>query len=116
MKSTIKTIICILAVAVGWCLDILAWSGDLKEPFASIALVVGVGLILVVIAYPIVTYKNKKKIIDFSQPRTVRQWLADFNWEIADPSEQDIKDLDLVLGHYDFRNWSGGKAVPIKRK
>lgn len=117
MKRTFKIISCILAFAIGWGLDALAWSGYLEEPFGSVALVLGVGLMLTAIVYPIVimTSKNKDGIISFEEPRTAREWLNDFKWKLVNPTEKDINDLDRTLSNDEFWKWSSGKVEPIRR-
>ena len=47
---------------------------------------------------------------DRGEPRTVREWLDDFSWEIVEPTESDTDDLDLFLGHDEFWRWSSGKV------
>lgn len=118
MKKTFRIISCILAFTIGWGLDALAWSGYLKEPFASVALVLGVGLMLTAIVYPIIiiiTNKNKDGIISFDEPRTAREWLNDFKWKLVNPTEKDINDLDRMLSNDEFWKWSSGKVEPIRR-
>ncbi len=44
------------------------------------------------------------------QPRTARQWLADFGWTFPDPTEQDLADLDMVMDLDEFWEWSSGRV------
>ncbi len=46
----------------------------------------------------------------WGEPRTVREWLTDFEWGLVDPAPQDIADLDLFLGHDEFWEWSNAKV------
>jgi hypothetical protein len=46
-------------------------------------------------------------------PRTVRQWLADMNFELYEPTEETLRDLDTVMGYDEFWQWSSGKADPV---
>jgi hypothetical protein len=45
-----------------------------------------------------------------SVPRKARQWLADFRWELPEATEQDRLDLDRVMEHDEFWEWSSGKV------
>jgi hypothetical protein len=51
----------------------------------------------------------------YGEPRTVREWLSDFEWVIEDPTPSDLEDFDLFLGHDEFWSWSSGK-VDTSRK
>jgi hypothetical protein len=44
------------------------------------------------------------------EPRTAREWLADYRWELEDPIEGDLRDLDMVMDHDEFWQWAGGKV------
>jgi hypothetical protein len=48
--------------------------------------------------------------------RTVQEWLNDFNWEIVDPTEEDLKDLNLFIGHDEFWDWSSGKVTDREKE
>jgi hypothetical protein len=48
----------------------------------------------------------------YGEPRTVQEWLTDLNWELVDPTEDDIRDYDLFLGYDEFWQWSSGKVDP----
>lgn len=43
------------------------------------------------------------------EARTVKEWLTDIGWHIVDATEDDLKDLNLFLGHDEFWEWSSGK-------
>jgi hypothetical protein len=43
-------------------------------------------------------------------PRTAREWLRDFGWNLPEPTEQDLRELDLVMEHDAFWQWSSGKV------
>ncbi len=45
----------------------------------------------------------------YGEPRTVKEWLEDIGWQLVEPTEDDLKDLNLFLGHDEFWTWSGGK-------
>ena len=49
----------------------------------------------------------------YGEPRTVREWLDDINWQIVEPvTDEDIRELDLFLGHDEFWTWGSGKIEP----
>ena len=48
--------------------------------------------------------------------RTVQEWLNDLNFEIVDPTEEDLRDLSLFLGYDEFMNWSSGKVTNRKER
>jgi len=41
--------------------------------------------------------------------RTVQEWLKDFEWELIEPTPEDLTDMSLFLGHDEFWEWSSGK-------
>lgn len=41
--------------------------------------------------------------------RTIKEWINDFNWDINELEQNDLKDLNLFIGHDEFWKWSGGK-------
>lgn len=43
-------------------------------------------------------------------PKTAREWLAEFGWELAEPGEVSQQELDTVMGHDEFWEWSSGKV------
>ena len=46
----------------------------------------------------------------YGEPRTVREWLEDINWQIVEPlTEEDMHDLNLFLGYDEFWEWASGK-------
>jgi len=45
----------------------------------------------------------------YGEARTVKEWLHDIGWHIVDATEDDLKDLNLFLGHDEFWEWSSGK-------
>ena len=45
----------------------------------------------------------------YGEARTVKEWLDDIGWHIVEPTEDDLKDLNLFLGHDEFWEWSSGK-------
>jgi hypothetical protein len=46
-------------------------------------------------------------------PRTVRRWLADMKFELYEPTEENLRDLDTVMDYDEFWEWSSGKAEPV---
>jgi hypothetical protein len=44
------------------------------------------------------------------EPRTVRQWLTDLHLKLPDPTPEDARDFDTVMGHDEFWEWSSGKV------
>jgi hypothetical protein len=46
----------------------------------------------------------------FGECRTVDDWLRDFEGEIVNPTADDLKDMDLFIGHDQFWEWSSGKV------
>ena len=52
----------------------------------------------------------------WGESRTVQEWLHDFNWEIVDPTEEDLKDLNLFIGHDEFWDWSSGKVTDREKE
>ena len=48
--------------------------------------------------------------------RTVKEWINDFNWKIVDPTEEDLKDLNLFIGHDEFWGWSSGKVTDEEKE
>ena len=51
----------------------------------------------------------------YGECRTVKEWLDDFNWELVDPLDSELKDLNIFMGYDEFWEWSSGK-VADKRK
>ena len=45
----------------------------------------------------------------FGEARTVKEWLNDIGWHIVEPTKDDLKDMNLFLGHDEFWEWSSGK-------
>ena len=45
----------------------------------------------------------------YGEARTVKEWLDDIGWHIVEPTEDDLKDLNLFLGYDEFWEWSSGK-------
>jgi hypothetical protein len=43
--------------------------------------------------------------------RTVKEWLNDFNWELVEPTDSELRDLNLFIGHDEFWSWSSGKVT-----
>lgn len=43
-------------------------------------------------------------------PRVARQWLLDYGGKLVEPNEQDLADLDRVMEHDEFWEWSSGKV------
>ena len=52
----------------------------------------------------------------WGESRTVQEWLNDLNWEIVDPTEEELKDRNLILGHDEFRDWSSGKVTDKEKE
>ncbi|MCU7552845.1 hypothetical protein OCK74_27245 [Chitinophagaceae bacterium LB-8] len=48
--------------------------------------------------------------------RTVKEWLEDFNWELVDPTDSELKDVNLFIGHDEFWVWSSGKVTDKIKK
>ena len=50
----------------------------------------------------------------YGEARTVREWLEDTNQHIVEPiTEEDVRDLDLFLGHDEFWTWGSGKMDDV---
>ena len=45
----------------------------------------------------------------YGEARIVQEWLNDMGWHIVEPTEDDLKDLNLFLDHDEFWEWSSGK-------
>ena len=45
----------------------------------------------------------------WGEDRTIEEWIIDFNWDINELEKNDLKDLNLFLGHDEFWEWSSGK-------
>ncbi len=43
-------------------------------------------------------------------PRTARAWLAALDLELPDPTDEDLRDLDVAMGYDEFWEWSSGKV------
>jgi hypothetical protein len=42
--------------------------------------------------------------------RAVREWLSHLKMELVDPTPEDLRDLDRVMDHDEFWEWSSGKV------
>lgn len=49
----------------------------------------------------------------WGEVRTVREWLEDLRYELVNPADEDWKDMNLVLGYDEFRDWSHGKVTAM---
>ena len=45
----------------------------------------------------------------YGEARTVKEWIDDIGWHIVEPTEDDLKDLNLFLGHDEFWEWGSGR-------
>jgi hypothetical protein len=46
--------------------------------------------------------------------KTAREWLLDYGGKLVEPTPQDLADLDRVMEHDEFWEWSSGKIeLPI---
>ena len=108
LDNSIKILLGSLGVSIGWSLNALAWSGYLHAPFHSIALILGVGLLIASILYPFL-FKRKRHISDFKGPRSIEKWLLGLNLKIVNPTKADVDDLDRILSYEDFKVWMNGR-------
>ncbi|MFC7000048.1 hypothetical protein [Rufibacter roseus] len=44
----------------------------------------------------------------WGERRTVEEWLNDLELEIIDPTEEELKELNLYLGYDEFMDWGAG--------
>jgi hypothetical protein len=45
----------------------------------------------------------------WGEDRTIEEWIKDFDLDIAELEPDDLKDLNIFLGHDKFWEWSNGK-------
>lgn len=48
----------------------------------------------------------------YGEPRTVEEWLHSIGWHIVEPTPDELKDLNLFLGHDEFWEWGSGIITP----
>jgi hypothetical protein len=46
--------------------------------------------------------------MEWSECRTVQEWLDEFDLELVDPTPEELNDLNLFLGYDPFHQWSSG--------
>ncbi len=47
---------------------------------------------------------------DSGYSRKARERFSDFEWELVDPTPEDLRDLDQVMEHDEFWLWASGKV------
>jgi hypothetical protein len=104
LDNSIKILLGLLGIIIGWSLNALAWSGYLHAPFHSIALILGVGLFIASVLY-LILFKRKQHISDFTHPRSIGKWLIGLNLNLVNPTKADFDDLDRIVSYEDLKVW-----------
>jgi hypothetical protein len=108
IDGSFKALFGSVGIVVGWTLNASAWSGYFTGTMASIALIMGCGLLIGSILY-LIAFRRKQQITDFSRPRSIQDWLYGLNLNIVNPTQADIEDLARLISYEEFKAWREGK-------
>ena len=108
IDGSIKALFGSVGIVVGWTLNASAWSGYFTGTMASIALILGVGLLIGSILY-LISFRRKQQITDFGRSRSIQDWLFGLNLNIVNPTKTDIEDLTRFITYDKLKIWMKGK-------